>query len=92
MEPENFSVRWTGQVQAQEGGDYTFVTTSDDGVRLWIDDKPAIDDWKAHSTSEDTATVHFAPHSRHRIRLEYFQDTRDAVARLAWRHGPPPAP
>ncbi len=29
------------------------------------------------------ATVHFAQGSRHTIRMEYFQDTRDAVARLA---------
>ncbi|MBV9851834.1 MAG: DUF5110 domain-containing protein [Armatimonadetes bacterium] len=85
---ENFSVRWTGFVRAQEGGDYTFVTTSDDGVRLWIDGRPVIDDWNVHPAKEDRATVHFAAHSRHALRMEYFQNTRDAVARLAWRHGP----
>ena len=84
---DNFSVRWAGQVQAVEGGDYTFVTTSDDGVRLWIDDKQVIDDWNVHAARADTATVRFAPHSRHRLRMEYYQNTRDAVARLAWRHG-----
>ena len=84
---DNFSVRWTGFVQAQEGGDYTFVTTSDDGVRLWVDGKPLIDDWNVHAARQDTATVHFAARSRHAIRMEYFQNTRDAIARLAWRHG-----
>ena len=83
-----FSVRWTGSVQSQEEGDYTFVTTSDDGVRLWIDDKQVIDDWSNHAARDDSATVHFAANSRHRIRMEYFQDTRDAIARLAWRHAP----
>jgi alpha-D-xyloside xylohydrolase len=84
-----FSVRWTGSVQAQEQGDYTFVTTSDDGVRLWVDDKPLIEDWSNHAARDDSATVHFAAHSRHKIRMEFFQDTRDAIARLAWRHGIP---
>ena len=84
-----FSVRWTGSVQAQETGDYTFVTTSDDGVRLWVDDKQIIDDWSNHAARDDSATVHFAAHSQHKIRMEYFQDTRDAIARLAWRHALP---
>ena len=84
-----FSVRWTGSVQAQETGDYTFVTTSDDGARLWVDDKQVIDDWSNHAARDDSATVHFAAHSQHKIRMEYFQDTRDAIARLAWRHALP---
>ena len=29
--------------------------------------------------------MHLAAHSRHAIRMEYFQGTRDAIARLAWR-------
>ena len=33
---DNFSVRWTGQVQAQFSEIYTFTTLSDDGVRLWV--------------------------------------------------------
>lgn len=82
-----FSVRWTGYVQSQEAGDYTFVTTSDDGVRLWIDDKQVIDDWSNHAAREDSATVHFEANSRHKVRMEFFQDTRDAIARLAWSHG-----
>lgn len=85
--PENFSARWTGFVQAQEAGDYVFETQGDDGIRLWIDDKPLVDDWTVHALATDTATVHFAANSRHKIRMEYFQNTRDAVARLLWRHG-----
>ncbi len=84
-----FSVRWTGSVLTREAGDYTFVTTSDDGVRLWVDDKLIVDDWSNHAARDDQATVHFAAHSLHKIRMEYFQDTRDAIAKLAWRHGLP---
>ncbi len=84
-----FSVRWTGSVLARGGGDYTFVTTSDDGVRLWVDGRQVIDDWSNHAAQDDQATVYFAPHSMHKIRMEYFQDTRDAIAHLAWRHNLP---
>src|SRR5687768_601457 len=33
---DNFSARWTGVIVAQSAGPYTFYTSSDDGVRLWV--------------------------------------------------------
>lgn len=81
----NYSVRWDGFVQAGQGGNYTFVTSSDDGVRLWIDGKQVIDDWGIHAEQTDTATVNFAANSRHQIRLEYFQGGGEAVVRLTWQ-------
>src|SRR5262249_41356394 len=42
---DTFSVRWTGQVQAPSSEIYTFTTTSDDGVRLWINGQLVIDNW-----------------------------------------------
>ena len=89
LDTNYFSVRWTGAIQAEEAGDYTFVTSSDDGVRLWMDDKLIIDDWSNHAARDDSATVRFEAKSRHKIRMEFFQDTRDAIARLTWRHGVP---
>ena len=77
-----FSVRWTGSVLAQEAGDYTFVTTSDDGVRLWVDDKQIIDDWSNHAARDDSATVHFATHST-------AQGSDGVLSRYPRRHSPP---
>ena len=36
VQADNFSVRWSGQVMAPVTGTYTFTTTSDDGVRLYV--------------------------------------------------------
>lgn len=82
---ENFSVRWTGEVQVKQGGVYTFVTNCDDGSRLWVDGKQVISDWSIHPAQPALGRVTFAPNSRHRIKMEYFQDRFDAVARLGWR-------
>lgn len=82
---DHYSVRWDGFVETREGGPYTFITSGDDGVRLWIDDRQVIDDWGVHPVQTDTATVTFAANSRHRIRMEYFQAGGQAVARLAWQ-------
>lgn len=82
---DHYSVRWDGFVQALQAGTYALSTTSDDGVRLWIDDRQVIDDWGIHPAQTDTATVNFAANSRHRIRMEYFQGGGQAVVRLAWQ-------
>jgi hypothetical protein len=42
---DGFAVRWTGQVQPQFSETYQFCTTTNDGLRLWINDLPIIDQW-----------------------------------------------
>jgi len=80
---ETFSARWTGQLVVDHAGDYTFTTTSDDGVRLWVDDTRVVDAWTDHSRRDDHATVTLAA-GNHDIRMEYYNNRYDAVARLAW--------
>ena len=41
LEADTFSVRWTGKVVPAFSETYTFSTTSDDGVRLWVNGRPA---------------------------------------------------
>ena len=40
-----FSMRWTGQVQPLFTNVYTFYSTSDDGVRLYVNGVLVIDAW-----------------------------------------------
>ncbi len=87
---DDFSVRWSGFVEAKEAGDYQIVATVDDGVRLWIDDRLVIDEWKSNAAVPFRARLSFAAHSRHRIRMEYFQGAWDSLARLAWELPPDP--
>jgi hypothetical protein len=42
---DNFSVRWTGEVQAQHSETYEFCTVIDDGARLWVNSVPVINKW-----------------------------------------------
>lgn len=45
VDPSTFSVRWTGHVKPTYGETYTFYTTADDGVRLWVNGQLLIDRW-----------------------------------------------
>ena len=42
---DDFSVRWTGQVQPRMGGIYTFYLATDDGGRLWVNGQLLVDAW-----------------------------------------------
>jgi hypothetical protein len=56
MGADTFSVRWTGKIRPTTTETYTFATTSDDGVRLWVNGKLVIDDWTLHGTKVDTGS------------------------------------
>ena len=79
-----YSVRWTGQVSPAISGPVTFHTVSDDGVRLWVDGKPLIDNWTGHGATEDTGTVTLTAGKPVDIRLEWFQGAGGATIQLLW--------
>ncbi|MEU4697967.1 PA14 domain-containing protein [Nonomuraea dietziae] len=81
--PDTFSVRWTGKVVADKAETYTFITTTDDGVRLWVDGKVLIDNWTDHSKRDDTGQIALSA-GPHDIRMEFYDRGYDAIAELRW--------
>jgi len=81
---ENFSVRWTGQVEAAFTETYTFYTTTDDGVRLWIDDEQIIDKWIDQSPTEWSGTIDLVAGHKYDIVMEMYENRVDALAELRW--------
>jgi subtilisin len=79
---ENYSVRWTRKLIII-GGIYRFSVTSDDGAKLYIDDLLRIDQWPNSPSAPTNVNVELTP-GAHDIRLEYFQNTGPAQARLIW--------
>jgi GH43 family beta-xylosidase len=79
-----YSVRWQGTLQPRYSETYSFNTFTDDGVRLWIDNKLIIDNWTPHPPMINSSTVTLAAGRRYNIRMDYFEDTGSAVARLEW--------
>lgn len=81
---DTFSVRWTGWVQAPTSGSYTFFTTSDDGVRLWVNDQLIINNWSDHGATEDGGTITLSAGNKYDIKLEYYENGGAAVIKLSW--------
>ncbi|HKA08238.1 MAG TPA: PA14 domain-containing protein, partial [Gemmataceae bacterium] len=84
IDPDTFSARWRGQIQAVESGTYTFRTNSDDRVRLWVNGKLIIDNWTGAVPGIKTGTIALLAGQRYRIRVDYEENIGAAVMQLDW--------
>jgi len=85
--PDTFSVRWTGQVEAQYTEPYTFYALTDDGSALYVDGRQIINDPTFHTAdpwNEKSGTVYLVAGQKYDIRFEVFQGSGDAAAMLSW--------
>ncbi len=83
---DNFSARWTGEVEAGYTETYTFYPKTDDGVRLWVGGKQLADSWATVPIYpiEHSGTIDLIAGSTYRIVMEYFESSANAIAELRW--------
>jgi hypothetical protein len=81
---DSFSAHWTGQLLPQYTQTYSFYTTSDDGVRLWINGQNLIDNWTNHSSTVDSATIALVAGRRYDLWMDYYDSSSTATAKLEW--------
>ncbi len=96
---DGFSVRWT-RAQYYSAGRYRFTATTDDGVRVWVNNQKLIDAWNDHPPEAHSGEIDLAAGSV-QLRVEYYENTGGAQAQLSWTQvpavpqppqPPPPAP
>ncbi len=78
---DNFSVRWTGDWDLPQGI-YTFSATTDDGMRVYLDNVLILSEWFDQPPTTYAVTRNLAA-GRHRIRVEYYENGGGAVARFS---------
>lgn len=81
---DNFSVRWATRFVAPYTGAYTFITYSDDGVRLWVNNTQIINQWNAHALTTHTGIITLTAGQEYNLKMEYYEQTGYAVAKLKW--------
>lgn len=85
IDPDSFSVRWTGEVQPLFSETYTFYTYADDGTRLWVNGQLILDNWKTQSATEVASSpIALTAGTKYTIKLEYFENSGGAVCKLLW--------
>ncbi len=79
---DHFSVRWTRAVSFG-AGQWRFHATSDDGVRVYVDGLPIIDQW--HTTASVTYNTSLAlAAGNHALRVDYYDNVEQARIRVWW--------
>ncbi|MBM4073189.1 MAG: hypothetical protein FJ271_30340 [Planctomycetes bacterium] len=81
---DTFSVRWLGKIQPRFSETYTFFTTSDDGVRLWVNNQLIINNWTNHTATVNTGSIALVAGQKYDIRMEYYDNAGAAQAKLEW--------
>jgi glucose/arabinose dehydrogenase len=81
---DTFSVRWTGQVEAQYDELYNFYTTSDDGVRLFVDGQLVIDNFVDQGPTTRSGQFQMAKGQKYDLRVEYYDRFGNAGSKLEW--------
>lgn len=66
-----FSARWTGYYIPSVSGEHTFYAGGHNGFRLYVDDKPVMDQWTVEDTGLQLAKLNLEAGKPYKIRLEY---------------------
>ncbi|MBW7474468.1 hypothetical protein K0T92_06895 [Paenibacillus oenotherae] len=81
---DTFSVRWIGEIKPEYSETYTFTTDTDDGVRLWVNNQLVVDQWIDQASTEHSGTISLTAGQKYAIKLEYYDNGFDAIAKLYW--------
>src|SRR5439155_1639036 len=85
------TVRWTGRFSLSKGN-YPFTARADDGVRVFLDGAPIIDQWHDQPATTYTANVSLPATGEHEIKVEYYERAGDAVIQVSWKAVAPTPP
>jgi outer membrane protein OmpA-like peptidoglycan-associated protein len=81
---EYFSVRWTGKLYAPTTGKYRFSATVDDGVRVWVNGRKVIDEWRKQDDSQFVGEIDLKGWQLYDLRIEYYNDWKGSVISVFW--------
>lgn len=95
---DHFTATWTGFIQPDFDGEYTFTARADDGMKLFVDNKLVLDLWENEVTSTDSeamreeeqkgkkGVITLKKGQLYTIKIEYQEKTHSASISLYWEH------
>ncbi len=66
------------------GSEYTFVAKANDGIRVWLDGKMIVNEWR-HPQDLDISVRLYLPAGVHDIQVQYYEKIGDAAGLLKWK-------
>jgi outer membrane protein OmpA-like peptidoglycan-associated protein len=81
---EHFSVRWQGWLVPPATGRYILHLRVDDGVRVWLNGRQLVNEWRDQYFSDYTTPVELRAGEAYQLRIDYYQNGMESRMRLAW--------
>lgn len=87
LQPDHYSVRWTGKLEAPDSGKYQLGLRGNDGFKLFLNGKLLIDRWEKLSYSTQTVDIDFSKGQKYDITVEFHENRGEANIELIWNYG-----
>ena len=86
LEPDNFSVRWTGFVTPKFSENFSFLFDADDAARLWVNgsEVPQTDFKKSKNEPAAPLPIPLKAGEKYSLKMEYKETDGVALVRLGW--------
>ena len=78
---EQFAAQFKSYIEIGKDGEYEFYLTSNDGSKLYIDDKLIVDNDGLHGPKQISGSIYLTK-GRHSIRVDYFQNGGNKMIEL----------
>ena len=82
---DNFSVIWSGYLEAPVTGTYTIFGTTDDGMQIYIGNTLVVDAFFFQAPTEHAGTIDLVAGTRYPIKIRYFEGGGLTEAHVAWQ-------
>lgn len=80
---DQFAIVFETYVDLAASENVTFYTLSDDGSKLYLNDKLVVDNDGSHGATEKSGSIQVTP-GRHKLRVEYFEDYSDEALKVLY--------
>ena len=87
LQPDSYSIRWTGKLEAPDSGTYQLGLRGNDGFKMYLNGKLIIDHWEKVSYSTKTIDVDFIKGQKYNIVVEFHENRGEANIELIWNYG-----
>lgn len=82
MEPDHFTVIWTGKIQPKYSGLYIFTSTTDDGIKVDINN---VNIFTSTSPNTSSGSIYLIAGNTYNITVNYNENTGYAFTNLKWQ-------
>ncbi len=80
----NYAIKFSGQIDIEKDGKYTFHTESDDGSRVYINGKPVVDNDGTHPPTKKSGNIELKK-GTHAIVVTFMQGGGGAEFKVEWQ-------